>query len=91
MWYAALLLLVFSYFRIFSKNLPRRRAENAKYCRYRGQLIDGFRDWRERRHQRRDYKFFRCPSCSVMLRVPRGKGHIRVTCRKCGTSFERKT
>ena len=90
-WYGALLVLIFSYFRIFSKNLPRRRAENAKYCQYRGQLIDGFRDWRERRCQRRDYKFFRCPSCSVMLRVPRGKGKIRVTCRKCGTSFERKT
>ena len=91
MWYAALLILLYSYFRIFSKNLPRRRAENAKYCQYRAVLIDSFRDWRERRHQRRDYKFFRCPSCSVMLRVPRGKGHIRVTCRKCGTSFERKT
>ena len=91
LWYAALLLLIYDYFRIFSRNLPRRRAENAKYCQYRELLIDGFRDWRERRHQRRDFKFFRCPSCSVMLRVPRGKGHIRVTCRKCGTSFERKT
>ena len=91
MWYASLLLLIFSYFRIFSRNLPRRRAENEKYCRYRGQLIDGFRDWRERRRQRHDFKFFHCPSCSVMLRVPRGKGRIRVTCRKCGTSFERKT
>ena len=91
LWYAALLLLIYDYFRIFSRNLSRRRAENAKYCQYRGLLIDSFRDWRERRCQRRDYKFFRCPSCSVMLRVPRGKGRIRVTCRKCGTSFERKT
>ena len=91
MWYAALLLLIYDYFRIFSRNLPRRRAENAKYCQYRSQIVNGFRDWRERRSQRRDYKFFRCPSCSVMLRVPRGKGKIRVTCRKCGSSFERKT
>ena len=91
MWYAALLLLIYDYFRIFSRNLPRRRAENAKYCQYRMQIVNGFRDWWERRHQSRDYKFFRCPSCSVMLRVPRRKGKIRVTCRKCGTSFERKT
>ena len=91
MWYGALLLLLYDYFRIFSRNLPRRRAENAKYCQYRELLIDGFCDWWERRRQRRDFKFFRCPSCSVMLRVPRGKGRIRVTCRKCGTSFERKT
>ncbi|MCD8240758.1 MAG: hypothetical protein LUB58_05210 [Oscillospiraceae bacterium] len=26
-----------------------------------------------------------------MLRVPRGKGRIRVTCRKCGNAFEKRT
>jgi hypothetical protein len=26
-----------------------------------------------------------------VCRVPRGKGKIRVTCRKCGNAFEKKT
>ena len=91
MWYLAIAVLIYAYFRIFSRNLSKRRAENAKYYHYRSKVINGFRDWRDRRRQSRDFKFFRCPSCRAMLRVPRGKGRIRVTCRKCGTAFERKT
>lgn len=91
LWWLAVLLLVYAYFRIFSRNLAKRRAENEKYCQYRMKVVNGFRDWKDRRRQSRDFRFFRCPSCRAMLRVPRGKGKIRVTCRKCGTAFERKT
>jgi len=84
-------LMVYSYFRVFSKNLNKRRIENAKYLQLRGKFLGGFADWRERRKQSKDYAFFRCPSCKAMLRVPRGKGKIRVTCRKCGNNFERRT
>ena len=91
LWYVSIALLVYAYFRIFSKNLSKRRAENAKYFQYRTKVVNGFQNWRERRSQSKDYCFFRCPSCKAMLRVPRGKGKVRVTCRKCGTAFERKT
>lgn len=91
LWYLAIAVLIYAYFRIFSRNLNKRRAENAKYYHYRMKVINAFRDWRDRRRQSRDYKFFRCPSCRAMLRVPRGKGRIRVTCRKCGMAFERKS
>ena len=91
LWYVSIVLLVYAYFRIFSKNTSKRRAENAKYFQYRTRLINGFKNWQERRSQSNDYCFFRCPSCKAMLRVPRGKGKVRVTCRKCGTAFERKT
>ena len=91
LWYLAIAVLAYAYFRIFSRNLNKRREENAKYYQYRMKVINDFRDWMDRRRQSRDYKFFRCPSCRAMLRVPRGKGKIRVTCRKCGTAFERKS
>lgn len=86
-----LVLLVYSYFRVFSKNLNKRRAENAKYFQYRSKIVNGFKNWLDRRKQSKDYCFFRCPSCKAMLRVPRGKGRIRVTCRKCGNAFEKRT
>ena len=35
--------------------------------------------------------FFRCPSCKEVVRVPRGKGKIRITCPRCGYAFEKKT
>lgn len=86
-----IVLFAYSYFRAFSKNLDKRRAENSKFCQMQYKVTSAFRDWKERRRQSKDYAFFRCPSCKAMLRVPRGKGRIRVTCRKCGNSFEKKT
>lgn len=91
LWYAVILVLGYSYFRMFSKNLARRREENAKYYRVRTKVVNAFKNFIERWKQRKDFCFFRCPSCKAMLRVPRGKGKVRVTCRKCGTAFERKT
>ncbi len=87
----AFVLLVYNFFRIFSKNINKRRAENAKYLQFRNKFVFAFKNWRERQKQRKEYVFFRCPSCKAMLRVPRGKGKIRVTCRKCGNAFERRT
>ena len=71
--------------------LIERRRENAWYLQKTYKITNGFKNWRERQKQRKDYAFFRCPSCKAMLRVPRGKGKIRVTCRKCGNAFERRT
>lgn len=39
----------------------------------------------------RQYKYFICPQCAKRLRVPRGKGRIRVTCTNCGNVFETKS
>ena len=91
LWIAGLILLVYADFRMFSRDIPRRRAENAKYLALRGRLTGEVRNLQDRWRQRKDYAFFRCPDCKAMLRVPRGKGKIRVTCRKCGNAFERKT
>lgn len=33
----------------------------------------------------------RCPRCGVKLRLPSGKGKLRVTCRDCGDKFEETT
>lgn len=36
----------------------------------------------------RQYKYLICPQCAQRLRVPRGKGRIRVTCTNCRNIFE---
>ena len=36
----------------------------------------------------KQYKYLICPQCAQRLRVPRGKGRIRVTCTHCGNVFE---
>ena len=91
MWLAVLILLGYIYFRMFSKNLTRRREENGKYLRLRYSILAGLKLRREKWVQRKDYKFFTCPSCKTMLRVPRGHGKIKIVCRKCGNTFTGKS
>lgn len=83
--------LIFCYVRMFSKNIYKRQQENAWYLRRQKAVTGWFRSVKERWQQRKDYKFFRCPSCHALLRVPKGKGKIQLTCRKCGNRFERKS
>lgn len=91
LWILAVIGLVYCYFRIFSKNYVKRREENMRFVNLKNEFLSYLRGAKERYSQRRDYKFFRCPSCHTILRVPRGKGKVKVVCRKCGTSFIRKT
>lgn len=82
-----LALLAYVYFRMLSRNVYKRREENGKFMRFRYDMEGRLRAAKERWVQRKDYKFFSCPSCHTNLRVPRGKGKIKIVCRKCGTSF----
>lgn len=82
-----LVLLGLTYYRMLSRDLYRRRSENERYLHVKNQLFANFRVLRERWKQRKDYKFFSCPSCKAVMRVPRGRGKIRIVCHKCGNSF----
>lgn len=88
---AVFVLLGYVYFRMFSRNLYKRGEENGKFIRLKYRISNFFRLRYERWVQRRDYKFFNCPSCRTTLRVPRGKGKIKIVCRKCGSSFTGKS
>ena len=90
LYWICLVLVAVSLFRILSRNLPRRREENAKFLKAAGPVI---RWWRLRRtiHRDKEHRYFKCPNCGQQLRVPRGKGRITVTCRGCGASFQEKS
>ena len=53
-----------------------------------GGLLD---KWKQQWHEYRTYRYLICPQCSQRLRVPRGKGKIRVTCTKCRNQFVAKS
>lgn len=82
--------MVYTMFRMFSRQLEKRRAENAKFMNLIRPLRRKFSAWRSRA-QDKDHRYFRCPNCKQQMRVPKGKGHIQVTCRNCGISFEEKS
>ena len=84
-------LLGYAYFRMLSRNTYKRREENGKYMRARYKFSATMKLRKEQWIQRKDYKFFTCPSCKTTLRVPRGHGKIKIVCRKCGNSFTGKS
>ena len=71
--------LIFYIYRCYSKNIPQRRKENEWFLRVTAPIRD------------RQHRYFRCPGCRQMVRVPRGKGRIKIGCPKCGRKFEKKT
>ncbi|MCL2227362.1 MAG: hypothetical protein FWB97_09120 [Oscillospiraceae bacterium] len=89
--YISYIVLALAVFRVLSRNIPRRRAENDKFIRYwwpvRTRLKRVFTEIKDRRI----YKYFKCPSCGNTLRVPKGKGKLQVTCPKCGERFFKKS
>ncbi|MGN0784967.1 MAG: hypothetical protein ACI4MR_04800 [Candidatus Aphodomorpha sp.] len=91
LWALAVLLLVAGYYRIFSKKTSQRYQENQKYLRLRNRITGRFRSMKERLKQRKTHRFFKCPQCGVTVRVPKGKGKIKITCPKCKTAFVRNT
>ena len=84
-------LFIYVMFRMLSRNIYRRQQENGAYLRERYKITSWWNGLRDRWAQRKDYRFFKCPSCRTRLRVPRGKGKLNIVCRKCGTSFQRRT
>ena len=97
----AMACLIYSIWRMFSKNYQKRYYENQmflqKTAKIRGffmRLTPNIKNkiarMRYDMDQRRTYKIFKCPSCKQKLRVPRGRGKIQVTCSKCHTQFIKK-
>ena len=84
-------LLVYAYFRMFSKNLSARRRENMVFLSIKESLRFRFQSWKLHRSMCRTHKYYKCPKCGQKLRVPKGKGKIEVSCPKCGEKFIKKT
>ena len=86
-----LFLMVFWIFRVFSRRVAKRQAENTRFL-YRSQRCERrIASLKQRWKDRKTLKYFRCPQCKQMMRAPRHKGKIRVTCSKCGHVFIEKT
>lgn len=90
-WILAIAMIVYGYFRVFSKNVYQRQAENRKYRQTAAKVKSAFKNFWQRIKDLKGYKYFKCPSCKATMRVPRHKGKVAITCKKCGERFTGKT
>ncbi len=87
----ALLLLIYSYFRMFSRNYGKRYAENQKYLQLTAKVRTKFAGLKRNMRQRKTHHIYKCPNCKQKIRIPKGKGKIIVTCPKCHTEFVKRS
>lgn len=80
----------FAIFRMFSRNLEKRYAENAKFVGAWRSASANTRQFINRMKNIRKYKYFKCPQCHARLRLPRGVGEVTVTCGKCRHEIKQK-
>lgn len=78
------LLLIYIYCRMFSRNINARYRENQKFLGF----ISRFRGVGA--VNTKSHKVMRCPGCGGKLRVPRGVGTIMINCPHCSTKFQKK-
>lgn len=90
-WAFGMGVLLLSAFRTFSRNIPRREAENEAWLNLvskpKATLSLAQKAWANRATTR----YFKCKGCGQVLSVPKGKGTLRITCPKCGTQTQRKS
>ena len=83
--------MIYVYFRMFSRNIPKRSAENQWYLGKTMKIRGAFQKKKRELGQLKQYHIDKCPKCRQKIRVPRGRGRIAITCRKCGTEFVKKS
>lgn len=87
----SLLIFIYGYFRVFSKNHAKRYNELCAYERFLAKIKVFPKRWQNELKQRKDYRIFKCPSCKQKLRIPKGRGNVEIRCRKCQTVFRKRT
>ena len=85
-----LAVVVFMFYRIFSRDLSRRRSENQRFLNWWWRRKSSFQGARAR-HADKTHKYFTCKNCKTICRVPVGKGNIVITCPKCGAQIQART
>lgn len=77
-------------FRALSKNIDARRRENEKFLK----VSEPWRKYltsKMRQFQDKDHKYYHCPKCHNVLRVPSGRGKIKISCPHCRKEFIKNT
>lgn len=83
-------LYVYSIWRIFSRNVYKRAEENRKFVAFTMGISTRVKQFFLRLKNRKEYKYFKCPQCKVLIRLKRGSGEKQINCPKCGCQFSQK-
>ncbi len=78
-------------YRIFSRNINRRRMENNQFFKLWFPVKKWMMQFSHRQKEAKYFRFYKCPNCRVRVKVPRNRGKIKIKCPKCTKEFIKKT
>ena len=90
LYFLGIVCMVLALFRIFSRNIAKRQRENNKFMDMTKGIRTRFSNLRTKHNQKKYFRFFKCPSCKAVLRMPKKPGLFNITCTKCGHKFTKK-
>lgn len=90
-WAGFFAMIYFGIFRVFSKNISKRYQERVKYLNAVEPIRKFFRERKKERALKKNYEIFRCPDCGTKMKVPKGKGKVKISCPECKKEFIEKT
>lgn len=83
--------IIYTYFRIFSRNIYKRSSENQWYLSRTYKIRSAVCREKNLMIQRKTHHIYKCPTCRQKIRIPKGKGRIEIRCPKCNTTFIKKS
>ena len=83
-------LYFYALFRMLSRNVVKRQAENTRYVSFMNNWQKEVKQFFLRLKGTKEYKYFRCPGCKNRLRLRRGCGEKHITCPVCKHQFDQK-
>ncbi|MCR4922860.1 MAG: hypothetical protein K5931_02495 [Lachnospiraceae bacterium] len=84
-----ILLIIYLYFRMFSKNIAKRYEENQKFLDSSYKFRRFFNNKKSMLMDLKTHHIYKCPMCKQKIRIPRGRGRVEITCPKCKNKFVR--
>lgn len=81
-------LAVYMLFRIFSKNLYKRQAENRRFIGIKPKIKNYINVQKAKKRDKKTHVYRKCPNCKSYLRLKKIKGKHRAVCPRCSNSFD---
>ena len=83
-------LYFYALFRMLSRNVVKRQAENTRYVSFMNNWQKELKQFFLRLKGTKEYKYFRCPAGKNRLRLRRGCGEKHITCPVCKHQFDQR-
>lgn len=80
--------LVYSIWRVLSRNYEKRRRENAAFLKIWKPVKNYLLYCKDRIRDIKTFRYRKCPKCRAIIKLPNKRGKHTTRCPKCGERFD---